>query len=226
MKNFLISNKIYVEVFSYFFLGIMALVVSITQVAISKSELEIHKNELLPIFRVDYNYLKPDTIEYYDTQVLTISNEGKPIKSFKYDINTYYRFEISTRNSQTEILIPVQGFYFARFNTNNSTGKLLEAFGKGNNKIYHQLYLDCMSLTKNDTYVFIDLVSVFKLSYIDINNKKCITYLDNGGHDISEWDYLQITQEKTRKFKDSLYHYYEIDSNFIKTNLLDYKNDI
>jgi hypothetical protein len=202
----------------------MALIVSITQLRVSKRELELHENEMLPLFKVDYEYIKPDSLDYYDTKIVVVSNEGKQIKNFKYDINTYYRFEITNRNLKIETYIPVQGFYFARFNTSNPTGKLFEAFGKGNNRDFYKLYLDCMNLTRNGTYVFIDLVSTFKFSYNDINNKKCVVFLDNGGNEISESDYIKLTEIKTGNFRDSLYHYYDIDSNFIKTNLLENNN--
>jgi hypothetical protein len=218
MKKFLTKNKIYFEIFSMIFLGVMALIVSFTQLRTSSLEYELHRAEKMPLFKIDYKLAKIDSTEFYDTEFLQVSNEGGIIKKFECKFNVFYEFTIqpwdNMKHSRT-IYVPAWDFYGLTLRSGKLTGELMTAYSRGNNYYISEAERYCNKfLEKTKKFVSVRRTTVLKIDYTNINNEKHTVYLDTQGNEISENEYSQ-TERHAKDFQSGPYYMKEFTSRFI-----------
>lgn len=218
MRKFLEKNKIYFEVFSLTFLGLMGIVVSISQAVIARRELKIHEKELLPTFSIKYQLFKSnDTSNVYDTEMLTISNEGRAIKKMRYELKTFYKFEFYRKNTSlrnTILYAPISDYFILQYITNEHVGKLLEAVTKGNNENFFDVYKCCMKKTKDNNFLFVDKISLLKISYIDLSGDSHDEYY-SGTNEIDESNYKNVISSSNKYFGNNFFSQKEINEDLI-----------
>lgn len=206
LREFLVENKIFIDVFSSVFVGIASIVVGVagiifsnTQLKISKQQLILQKQETQPVFRIVFSLKKDDDCEKYTDEYITIYNDGNPVKSFNSEIHTYYKIIYSSTSKNIynkEYYIKVNGFYFAQHSTQNLTGELLHGGIANNNAEYARLYFEALGHSKNGEYYFTERYSLIKIAYKDINNENHIVYFKDR-FPITEEEYNELNNKPT-----------------------------
>lgn len=181
LRLFLERNKIFFEVFSYLIIGIAGIYFSFTQWKTNQQQIEMQTSELQPIFRITFTLYKDTLSNVYNTEIFEIYNDGKPLKSFDYDIQTFYKIDYISqkKNINKSFSIPIVGFYFAQFPLHNSTGLLLRGFLKNNNSDFKRVYDECMNQSTDSDFYNVSHYSLFKIDYIDLTDTKHTLYFKN-----------------------------------------------
>lgn len=173
-------------------IGLMGIIVSYTQAKIAYSDFKLHKAEQLPVFKIDNDLIKNDSINFFDTEDLKITNEGCVIRDFKYSISAFYSIEIKYLKNSRYYLFAVNDYYQLSFYTNNMKGELMHAYCPGNNKEFSRFYNDCLNSSKGDTLIDTRKIGFIRLSYTDINDEKHIEYYNSQGLKLTEDKYNSI----------------------------------
>lgn len=200
LKCFLLGNKIFMEFFSSFFVGIASIIVGIAgiifsrnQLKISQQQLKIKEQEVQPVIRVVYSLKKGENSEKYKDEYITIINDGKMAQFSDFQIDTFYRIRYSSTSKKIyakEYYIKVNGFYFYQHITQHSTGELLHGYSANNNAKYARLVSEAIHYSQNGDYYFTEKYSLIKITYDDINNKTHVVYFK---------DRSPITEEKYKE---------------------------
>jgi hypothetical protein len=208
VKSFLERNKIYFEIFSFIIIGLSGVYVSYTQSKISKLEYELNKTQIQPLLKIETKLTKSDTIDFYTTQTLIVSNEGGALKKFNQTTNTFYKVELNCPrcNGPKIYYIPIHAYYFANFYTGNFKDVLLTSYCPNNNYAYCKLYEEFIEKSKNAGPYFLDRITLMKISYDDISGENHTNYynVDNviGGYEIPVSKYQEIISKSDSAFKD------------------------
>lgn len=199
MKRFLENNKIYFEIFSMSFLGLMAVIVSFTQWRTSNQEFQLHKNENMPLFKISYELVKTDTSNTYDTEILKVTNEGKTFKKFKKEFFSFYLINIKSLDyptKETEFFVPVADFFGISYNSGNLSGELFQSFSYGNNTNIANTDDFCRNLFRSKRLLATASRHVyFKFNFTDISDEKHTVFMDTYGNEIDEEDYIKTERK-------------------------------
>ncbi|HEU4554878.1 MAG TPA: hypothetical protein VFS25_18660 [Chitinophaga sp.] len=218
MKKFLEANKIYFEVFSMAFLGLMAVIVSFTQWRTSSREFELHKYENMPLIKVSYELIKTDTSGTYDTEILRVTNEGKIVKRFNKAFFSFYHFNIKPLDSNgkgKDIYVPVADFFGLTFNSNNLSGKLFESFSYHNNSNIVNAERHCQAFfSTKRLFITVTREVYFKFDFTDISNEKHTIYMDTFGNEITAREY-QHTKARVNSYEPGLVAMRDVNNEFI-----------
>lgn len=219
MRAWLNNNKVFFEVSSSVLLGIMAVIISGRQLATAKDEYRLHYSEKMPLFKFDYEQIGLDSLDFMDTEFLTITNEGGAIKKFDCAVSVFYEFSVlnkSGKSVEKKVSVYIPDFYAINSLTNKPAGKLLTAWDKGNNLNRYNAGRYCSVAGKMlDKFVNMDKVVYFKIVFTDINDDKHTQYYDTYGNEIDETSYKFIVNEKTIRDIHGVFHYRDINQHFI-----------
>lgn len=206
LREFLVENKIFIDVFSSVFVGIASIIVGEAgivftnlQLKISKQQLILQKQETQPVFRIVFSLNKDENSGKYTDEYISIYNDGKPIKSFNSEIHTYYKIIYTSMDNNIyneEYYIKVNGFYLLKHTTQNLTGELLYGGIANNNAEYARLYFEASDCSKNGEYYFTERYSLIKIAYKDINNENHIVYFKDR-FPIIEEEYNELNNKPT-----------------------------
>ena len=203
IRLFLECNKIFFEVFSYTVVGIAGIIFSRYQckankrrVEMQKMQVEMQNKESQPIFKVDFstNY---DT----NTDFIEISNVGKLFKSYLFEVNAYIevRYRSYDKGINSIYYVPISDYYLKEEQTGNFSGKLLKRELKGNYTKYVKLYEDAMAKSSTNNIIFISVIALIKIEYIDIYDN-CQTVYFNTKLQIDSRSYNEIIEESKKVF--------------------------
>lgn len=164
------SNKIYFEIFSSFFLGIMAIIVSICSLIISNKQLK--NDELLnkPLIKISYEQFTYK--EQNDSEKITIENVGG--YAYNYDINkkVFLHCEYTPSNglpSKTIDLL-INDILDTSSPTNNYTGSIGCYYTFANMEYFYKLYNQAINIKKG--ILFIELHKYISISYLDFKEQQ------------------------------------------------------
>jgi len=203
LRSWLERNKIFFEVFSYSVIGLAGIYFSISQLKVNQRQIEIQKSEMQPVFRITFTLYQDSLSNVYNTEVFGIYNDGKPLKSFKYDVKTYYKIDYISQKEDVNksFFIPISGFYWAQFPLDNSTGLLVNGFLKNNNSEFKRIYDECLHQSTNNEFYFVSKFSLFKIDYTDLSNTNYTLYF-KGRESISYENYNELIN-KSKELKDN-----------------------
>lgn len=206
LKCFLSANKIFMEFFSSFFVGIASIIVGVAgiifsknQLKISKQQLKIQEQEVQPVLRVTFSLKKDEDSEKYTDEYIKIFNEGKHAQFTDFQIDTYYKIIYSSTSKNIfnkEYYTKVNGFYFAQHITQNLTGELLRGGVNNNNAEYARFYSEALRYSQNGEFYFTDRYSLIKITYKDNNNNTHIVYFQDR-FPITEEEYNELINKPT-----------------------------
>lgn len=205
LKCFLLENKIFMEFFSSFFVGIASIIVGIAgiifsrnQLKISQQQLKIKEQEVQPVIRVVYSLEKNENSEKYNDEYITIFNDGKMAQFSNFKIDTFYKIKYSSISKKyaKEYYIKVNGFYFRQHITQHSTGELLYGHGDNNNAEYARLVSEAAHYSNNGNYYLTEKYSLIKITYNDINNNTHVVYFKDRSP-ITEEKYNELIKKPT-----------------------------
>lgn len=206
LKCFLSANKIFMEFFSSFFVGIASIIVGVAgiifsrnQLKISQQQLKIQEQEIQPVLKITFSLKKDENSEKYTDECIKIFNDGKPAQFSDFQIDTYYKIIYSSTGEKIynkEYYIKVKGFYFDRHSTQNLTGELLHGGMTNNNAEYARLYFEALDYSQNGEFYFTERYSLIKITYKDINNNTHIVYFKDK-FPITEEEYIELKNKPT-----------------------------
>lgn len=196
-------SKIAISTLNAIVIIIIAALGVYTSYSSNNRQIEMHKNEMQPMFKISFTPFKIQSKEIFDTESFEIDNQGHPIKNFTHTVSTYYKLEyLAQHNSQT-YYVPINDFYGVHFVSTNLSGKLVEGYSLGNNADFFRVYKQCMEQTKNEIYYSIERFSLFKITYEDINNEKQTVYFKNNT-EIDSKQYNEIIHQ-SKQIYDSIF---------------------
>jgi hypothetical protein len=172
----------------------MGLIISNNQLRVSRSEYTLHRFERQPFFRINTELMQTDTTNFYDTEILKISNEGEVIRNFECTPFVFYTFNILNKNNEQSALFVVNDFYLFKSYTNNLKGDLYRAFTLGNNLEFYNVYIDCLQYSKEGIFIEIQKLVYLKLTYTDIIGEEHIDFYNSNGYVVDE-DEINLTLE-------------------------------
>lgn len=145
-------------------------------------QLEVQKQDKLPLFEIHSEILKVDSSNIHDTEVLKIYNVREATKGFcKIDIKTFYEVSRHKGTSNDTIYVPIKYYFAAQTEVKACKGQLTMAFGPSNNAYYFNFYKECMahSNSLSQLYYFSRYVHLISIKYNDIFDQSHQSYFIN-----------------------------------------------
>ena len=185
-KEFLSRNKIYFEIFEKFFLGFMAIVISLTQTIIACEDIDLKKKDAQPILRIATEVSKLKDPDYYDTEILRLFNDGKPVKKSELEIFSFLFLEIQDYKNRKDLSfsIPISDMFAAEFKRQSSTGELYACYTVDNNRIIATLSRSTMDLGTGMTFYSLRRYFFVSIKYDDLNGDHHEVLLDDNGVEV------------------------------------------
>lgn len=179
IKEFLNKYKIFTEVFSNIFLGIMGMVISINAINVAKYQNILVKRELLPVLEI-IEYQSPNEEDIYNETLIQISNIGGALYGLKTDRMCFLNIEYQTEDGREgKTKKEIIGYYSYSKSTNRANGLLQTISGYNNWNKYINIK---NSITDEKLKVYgikflnIRIEKYLKLQYYDVFNEKHIDY--------------------------------------------------
>ena len=207
IRLFLECNKIFFEVFSYTIVGIAGIIFSRYQYKsnkrqneMQKAQIEMQNKEFQPIFMVRFRIDSYE--EKNDSEHIELYNEGKPFRSFNYEIRTFFKLRFSSFDDgiNSTYYVPISDFYFVRERYKDLTGKLWTNYVPNNHAKFCQLYTEAIELSKDNKYIFINRFSLIQIEYTDIYNNKQTVYFEDELQ-INKNIFIDIVEKSEEVFK-------------------------
>ncbi|MCE9950956.1 hypothetical protein LZ618_02400 [Aeromonas allosaccharophila] len=167
MRAFLERNKIYFETITPSLISIIALVISLSSLNMTKRQIEISTSDAQPHFYIKEYYLYDSDLKLaYETELKTF-NSGADITNYEDTLRTVASIEFYSENGKETIHIPLNGYYGGSTKTQNSKGEMTKYIGPNNNILFSKINDDLNSVTFRDKYgfAFISLKHAVRISY-------------------------------------------------------------
>ena len=143
-------------------------------------QLEVQKQDKLPLFEIHSEILKVDSANIYDTEILKIFNVREATKGFcKIDIKTFYEVSRHKGTNNDTLYVPIKYYFTAQTAVKACKGELTTAFGPSNNAYYNNFYKECLTHSRNQLYYFPRCVHLISIKYNDIFEKLHQSYFIN-----------------------------------------------
>lgn len=174
----------------------------IQQNDIQKEVLKIQRQTQQPLFKIQYMLEDSDNDDYYDTNTITIYNEGYSVKHIQnIMIQTFYVVEIFHNNTIKQFQFEINGFYNTRMHTNNLVGELLVCYTTDNEAYYSSLYDEAIKETRlREGSYHINKFNLIKIEYEDAIGDNNVEYYQND-MPIIELNYTKINNDTYNKNK-------------------------
>ncbi|HHK8596856.1 TPA: hypothetical protein ACQYC5_004477, partial [Vibrio parahaemolyticus] len=180
IKEILQSNKIYMDVFSTLILGVMGLFVTFASYVVSESQLQESKIANYPHFHIEGQLIKDTQENVYNDHEMLVFNTGAP--AYNIDINSYEFLEVEMRGSVDKTaIIPINGYYLGRINTQSPKGLVSKFIGPNNNGTLFELSSDLLDYSNsNDIYMQVSLKELVVISYVQRDGDENTQYFLDG----------------------------------------------
>lgn len=169
IKEFLKTNKIFIDFISSILLSIMAIFVSINSCQINKRQVENEELLNMPLFKICKEQFSWETTN--DSEKVTIENVGGYAYNYNFEKRIFLFCQYYPLNGKEDkqIYLPIDDMLNSSFTTSNYTGILQYYYSISNIEYFNKLYQQTIGI-KNG---FLDI----KLLYYII-----ISYNDFKGH--------------------------------------------
>lgn len=159
---------------------IVSIVAAYFTYTIEKQQSDISKLQYSPIFVIQKSLDYDEHTKKYNTERLSIINEGSPILNFSKKIESFIIAKKTTNAGVKKIYIPVV-YFLIGFTSNGGKGKLAELLDENNNSYAFNLSneLNEFSLASKDELISIKIVSTVELTYTQVDGEtKKSFYID------------------------------------------------
>lgn len=177
-RSWLERNKIFFETITAVFLATMAVMVSYAQFKMMDKQNQISEANALPQIISTISFTKDNSSNYTDEWLL-IDNEGGVIKETDTSQAVFLKATYSSLNPiKLKVLyIPLSGYYGTAFSSGRGKGTITSAFGKNNYAKFHSFAQTFKPpLSENEEMLYVELVRMVRIKYIDIFGKEHIDY--------------------------------------------------
>lgn len=186
------------------FTSVKACEIAEKQTVLVNEQLEVQKQNNLPLFEVHTEVLKVDSLGVNDTEIMRIVNVRESTKGFcRIDIKTYYEVERHRGVDRDTLYVPIRYYFSCQTAVTALKGELTMAFGPSNYSYYHSFYKECMlrSYPMSRAYYFSRCTHLISISYIDIFEKPHRVYFVNN-IEVPASDYMRIVNKARDIFSD------------------------
>lgn len=170
-------------------------------------QLEVQKQDKLPLFEIHSEFLKVDSFHIHDTEILKIYNVREATKGFcKIDIKTFYEVSRHKGKNNDTLYVPIKYYFTAQTKVSQCKGLLTTAFGPSNNAYYNNFYKECVSYSNrlNNIFYFSRCVHLISIMYDDILGKSHYSYFINE-IEVSFEEYNTIIDKSEKVFSNQDY---------------------
>ncbi len=210
--------KRYAKQYYEIIIGTATLITSIATILlmVNQNQLQEEANKinaatLSPCFHISQVRIDYDGDSIKDTEVLTVNNIGANLKApTNIEIRVYYIIKKYAPKTNATLTVPINGYYWGQFPTEQLYGELTSAFLLNNWSNYIDFEQAIHSYSKGNIFYFASKIDLIKIEYIDILGKYHNSYYQNNSL-ITEEVYYQIKQDAL----DSSYDVAKIDADEI-----------
>ncbi|TOL77648.1 hypothetical protein CGH91_23305, partial [Vibrio parahaemolyticus] len=116
----------------------------------------------------------------YNDHEMLVFNTGAP--AYNIDINSYEFLEVEMRGSVDKTaIIPINGYYLGRINTQSPKGLVSKFIGPNNNGTLFELSSDLLDYSNsNDIYMQVSLKELVVISYVQRDGDENTQYFLDG----------------------------------------------
>jgi hypothetical protein len=171
-KEWLIGNKIFIEILSLILLVIILIMVIWTNIIISKRQAHIEEQKMIPRIEVDYKYEYDFSLKYTKNELLKIFNHGGDILDL--EINIYCYLELYPNKSSGVLVIPFEGYFNKGIIIKNSTFDLI--YKNESNYTQKDLTLKYLNSSILNSRLSPDFIFILRINYRDIINRNLEEY--------------------------------------------------
>lgn len=191
-REWLETNKVFFEVFSWIILGIMGIIVSMASLQVSRLQADLQRAQVTPSFNIQFKQAYDTEKQLYTDNVLTIANSGYSLSEFSSKVTSLYEVTRRTRSGVSTAYFPVV-YLCCEFATQDSSGTLA-TYRQPNNNV-DEIRIDrevrAMNNTKPDSPTYsVRLVNLLSLFYMDAlgekHTRRFLAWLNQGAQKIDE----------------------------------------
>lgn len=170
-RKWLKDNKIFFEVFSMFFLGVMSIVLTWTSIRISQRQVDIEEHKLIPRIEIDYRFEADISKKSSNSEVINIYNHGGDILDLEIDLFCFLNLLFESKTN--EEIIPFKGYFNQGNIVKNSSTNLIYEIGSN----YTQRDLIQRGLSLIEVLpAYPDFNFVMRIKYKDVFKKQHVKY--------------------------------------------------
>lgn len=178
-RSFLEKNKIFFEITASLFIGGASVLLSYSALSINDKMLLATEVSALPHLSIGSRAQKDNETHKYSEEELFLSNNGAPLTNLDWQTKTFVVIESSNLQRQL-VLLPVNGYYFAQFTTNNVVGELSSKVGRQNLQKFSSLYQEVLDYNNSQSntldYYFVKIITVSRVEYEDRLGRRDVVY--------------------------------------------------
>lgn len=205
MRAFLEKNKIYFETITPSIISIIALVISLSSLNMTKRQIEISTSDAQPHFYIKEYYLYDSDLKLAYEKELKIYNSGADVTNYEDTLHTLASIEFHSEKGKETIDIPLNGYYGGSSKTQDSKGEMTKYIGPNNNILFSRINDGISSVTFREKYGFasISLNHAVRISYKSKLSNEGYAYFINT---------ISVSKEEYESFMDA----------FNKSNFVDF----
>ncbi|SDC63062.1 hypothetical protein SAMN05216185_103440 [Pseudomonas guariconensis] len=191
------KNKIFFEITASLLIGSASLAVSYSALNLNDKILAATEVSALPHLSIGSRARMDNETHKYSEEELFLSNNGAPLTNLDWQTKTFVVIEGSNLQ-RPFVLLPVNGYYFVQFTTNNVVGELSSKVGHKNLQKFSSLYQEVVDHNNSQSntldYYFAKIITVSRVEYEDRLGRRDVVYFRDNKR-ISEesarsiWDY-------------------------------------
>ena len=138
-RTFLSKNKIFFDTLAAISLSLMAVIVAVLQVNITRKQNELIEAQLLvqkqlasPHFNIRTQILDNNETGKPSAEVLVVTNEGGEVYNLDWEIAVFFDVVALSPDKPKEVEIPVSGYFYQQIFSQETTGTMLNGYGEDN----------------------------------------------------------------------------------------------
>lgn len=198
------------------FAGIASIFFAAYQININKKLVLKSLKADQPVFQVHFNYWQSDTSSIKDHVDVWIGAKGEEPRIINdINIDSYLKFDYTNnpRYKNDVYYIPIKNYFGWPLLTNNLSDTIAFTYTCApNNADFARIYHEAMDSTKGSEYLFVEMLHITQIDYIDKYGESQKVYFINK-KEVTEKEALQIKQISQTKFP---YEEWSIDALSIK----------
>lgn len=179
LRQYLEANKIFFDITASLLIGSASLVVSYSALNINDKMLAATEVAALPHISIGSRARLDEKTQKYVEEELFLSNNGAPLSNLDWNTKSFIVIE-SASLQHPYTLLPVNGYYFAQFQTSNATGELSSKVGHNNLLRFSDLYKEVLEYNNlqsdSSNYYFAKIITISKVEYVDRLDQRGVVY--------------------------------------------------
>ena len=168
-KEWLINNKIYLDTFCTFLLGVMSLLVSVNSCKLTKRQIENDEYLNMPLIQVKSEQFTWE--DKNDSEKITIENVGKYAYGYETNKKIFLKCSLHPLNGKPSkvVYLPIANILDTSFSSHEYVGNIATYMTIKNNTYYDDLIRESIEVEKS--FLEINLIKFIIVKYYDFKDK-------------------------------------------------------